>query len=1388
MEGPAPAGPRGPWSRRWFRRLTYVIVAGGALAGLAGYLAQRPEVDRWLVAQLDRYARREFGLGVGAERLEFHPFEGRILVHGLTVGGDLLQARRLEVDLEWASLLHTPHLRQVVLDEPVVVLDRARLARIRLRPRPPGSAPAKVRLDRLELRSGRVSVREPAWGLPRGDFRFQVTGRGRSANQLQVQVQVPAMVVGTDPDPWHGQADLAALVTDHRVDVQRGQVRLGDNRLAFRGGYGYASQTVSLVADGHLDLVQVQRLAQPGRPAAASGQVDFQARAEGRLDALAWSGTLTGRGLRARNLPIQPGTLQVAAQGDPRTLRVDRLAWASPDGRLDATGTWTARGGTRLQTTVRTVPLAPAAARVRADFLKNLSVSLTGEARMPPGPGGAPWSFPGLEHLTFRGKGEFHQAGQQVGGLQVALEGLRFQVPAVDLTLPELAFHGSAQGTLDRRGGLAAAQAEATLGSDAANVASMLLAWNIGMETAPGRMGPLDMAGATQVEARVGWEPRTGIQLAGQVQVQEPRWHGARADRLQASVSIDRDVLRVSDIQLAKGDGRGTGDLWLTWATLPKGSEQIDMTYRADQLPVREGLKAADLGDLQLDGTGSGWVRLHGPFDRILMEGQAQAVDGRVYGLKVPAVSADFAMDIAGDRLQATRVRVADAPEHLGQGDPAPTGPLALQGALDLDTRHETWDVTLAGDLDTGILGLPGPRFQGRVDTHLEGPLTAPLGPTRIPQGQITFTAGRMTQGDQTLDGLEASAAFTAGRLTLRAGLAGKALDLVRLEALQQAKDRVTGSLEVDVGPQSADTAQLATRLTGGFLKDAHLRVSAQGGWGPDGLRWQGRLDRFYGQFEGFHLVQAQPGTCSGDLDGMRLDLALEGRTPVAPGEAAPVQETATYPLQVRGAQRRPVVSATRMNLDGRVPFSRTGALALKLAGSSDLANLKTLLDRVVQPGQYSLLADLHPEGSAEFDLDLGGTFADTTLDGHLTLKGGQAVVHGSPLSLDNLGFTAQFHGRDILIPRTDPLRATIAQGALSAWGQATWSLGGFTSYDLHASLEDFQLRDLPTGFEMLGSLDANLKGSDRNGGLLTGSIWARRAFYRTEINLGDLILASAFGTGSGLSSLDPSDPLARIDLDLEVHLAEPWELDTNLLKLQGRTRGPFWVRGSLARPGLQGRMELLPGGRVTNLFPAGDVILERGTVEFQDPTTFNPILDIQGQIDISPYLVSLDISGALDSLNARPYSTPSLRQDEIFAILIDPSAVNTVGGAPGSSTAQTAVSTGLASTGSGLLTSLALANFQEQLRRSLNLDRVNVALRTGVGAPETSITVGKTIDLLGYHTPLVFTHDKAGDVTTISGQVEWRFGNFVFRLGASQSTSDSLAPSGEIRHSWSPR
>jgi autotransporter translocation and assembly factor TamB len=740
-----------------------------------------------------------------------------------------------------------------------------------------------------------------------------------------------------------------------------------------------------------------------------------------------------------------------------------------------------------------------------------------------------------------------------------------------------------------------------------------------------------------------------------------------------------------------------------------------------------------------------------------------------VYGLRIPAASANFDLDINALRIRATDVRVADTLDHLEGAK----GPLDLRGFMDMDAKGERWTAELKGAMDSAILGLPGPRLTGQVEGRIDGPLTAPLGPSQAPEGTLALTGGRLTLEGQSVEGLEARFSFKDGRVQGQAGLQGMAAPAVTFDGLQIGHNRLTADLNVHLGPDSSDSAAVASRLSQGFLRDLKLDFAGQGEWTPAGLRWKGVLHDFQGSFEGFQLAQGKPSTFSGDLTGMNLAMDLEGRT-VAEGGA-------------------PSPNATSMRLGGWLPFNPEGALAMKLEGTAELANLKAIVDHLVDPGQYSLMADLKPAGSATFDLSLVGRPSEPALEGRLDLKGGRLTARTYPQSIENVDFTARFHGRDITIPQDEPLRGTLAQGALAAWGRLTWGFHGLTDYDFSATLEDFQFRDLPEGFEIQGSLNGSLRGNDRDGGLLKGAIRAKSMLYQADVNLTDIILAGALG-GSALRSLDPSDPLARIELDLDLQLARPWEFDTNLLKLQGRPTGAFKIRGSLAHPGLKGRMEFLPGGRLTNLLPAGDLVLERGSVEFTDPAVFNPIVDLHGRVDVDPYLVTLDISGTLDAITAHPSSTPALRPDEIFAILVDPAAVTKVGGTQGAPS-QASVNTGIFTQGAGLLTSLFMANGLERLRKTLGLDRVNFAI---LGGPNLSLTLEKSWDILGHRMPLIYNYKQEGTQTTISGNVELRFGNFVVQVGARQVTGASqtpgdttvqgVQPSGEIRYTWTPK
>ena len=1362
-------GLRALWARRWFRRTTYTLVSGAVVLGVASWTIQRPFFTRWALTRLDETLRDETGLGLRVEGLELRLLEGRVIATRVSLGEDLFQAERVDASVYLGSLLMGDlHIRRLDLDRPSVLLNSSRLARLRLKARPPRTTKTQWQVDQVTIRDGRITVQEPAWGIPTFTSSFSVHGQGQGSNRVKVFLDTTDLRVGEGPAALNGQLAIRGEFNDGVVSIARGELKLGNTHAAWQGRYETETEKLTSSASGGLDLGQLGRLLAP-KAGEMGGVVAFKTEAWGQARQPPWKLALDGRGLESTDLKLRPGSLELRASGTPAYASIHRVAWTSPDGALEAEGTWKRGEGSRLQVQGRQVGLGPLADLAKADFLRPTVADLEGEAFIP----GDPWKKPPLNRLRVDLQVRLSSGGLPAGGAKVQLEDGRLVAELLRIDLPEFQFKGQGRASLGRRG-LREITGEGTTNTDAAVVAKVLGAWGIGdKEDAPGKDGkgrpkfvihPFKMAGQAHVQALARWNSAEGLVVSGECEVLEPCWHGAQADQLRTPVTIQGGELRLEKIELIKGEGRGWGELWLSMTKLPHGQDEIDMCFRAFRLPVSEGLKAADLDPkiIQVEGVGGGWVRIHGPYEQLRLEGAAQAEDTTVYGLQIPALSGDFSMDLERQRLQVQDLRVGESLAALGQGEDPPAGLLSLQGAMDMDYGHRTWQASLKGDVDSLGFGLTGPRFQARIEANLEGPWTQPLGITQLPLGQVTLRGGRVFLGSQSLEGLEGSLEHGSGGLVLSLGMLGKERPVLGLNAWDTPQGLV-GLLELHVGPDTADTAHLATRLSRDLLQDLRMEAAAEGTWNEQGLEWKGGLHELVCTFDGFALSQEGQTTLRGDAVGATVDLRLTGQS-----------------------QQEPSLASFRAS--GRVPFSGKAPLGLKLEGSAELAKLKPIADHLMELDSYSLLGDLGFRGAAKFELALGGSYKDPSLDGTLDLKGGSLEVRGYPQSIEDLDFKLHFKGREILLPEEAPARGLFAQGDLTFWGKATWGFGGFESYDLRASLKDFEFRDIPEGFELQGDLNGRLRGTDR-GGLLTGSLLANHMLYRAEINLSDLLLSNAMRNLGGSSGLDPEDPLARIGLDLDLRLSEPWSFDTNLLKLQGRLApgSRFKVRGTLTNPTLQGKIDFIPGGRVTNLLPAGDIVVERGSITFSElGQSFNPQLDILGRVDVSPYVVTLQIRGSLDSLEFSPTSTPALRRDEITAILIDPSLAPTIGSTSGSSSA---ISYGMAKTSGGLLTTLALADIQERVRRTFNLDRVNVAWRPGsAGNSESTVTLGKTLTFPSWKLPLVFTHKTVGEVTTLSGQVEWRIGNLVFQLGLSQSGSTGLNPAGEIRHTWSPK
>ena len=760
----------------------------GGGRGRPGRLGGAPG-PRWTAGwsgKLDLYVRRETGLGFQAERLEVHPLPGP---------GPAPRARRWAATCSgpgcwrwtWSGppCSKTPHIRRILVEDPTLNLDRgawpgSTSARAR-----PGARPPQVRLDRLEIRNGLAQVREPAWGLRHGDFRFQVTGTGRG--QPAGAGGRAAISLGQGGDRFQGGlVVLSANLTTGRSRSSGPGCAWAAQRLAFNGGLPLQGALPSLAASGHLDLAEAQRLASPGpvhrlRPAGLPGQGGRHPGQPG-LEAAPSRPPSFG----PRDCSCTPGGLTAAAQGTPSEIRLERLTWASLDGRLQASGNWSARSGDPLQADASAIPLAPVAGYTRAGFLKDLTASFSGVAKLPAGLPDAPWAPSSLESLSFHGTGQFIQDGQRVGGMGVDLERGRFTTPMLDLDLAELEFHGKASGTVGRHG-LASVEAEASAATDAADVAGMLMAWDIGMTDDAGKRTALDMSGAARIEAQAGWSAQGGMQLKGRVELQAPRWHGATGR--PARGRGDHRPGCPAGFGHRAGQGRRQG-LRGALAHLGRPAQGRGCDRHVLQRPsacrCAKGLRAADLGDLPLDGTGSGWVRLHGPFDAH-HHGRPGAWPRRPRSTACasPRPRRTSAWTSTATCLRATDVRVADSLAHLGDARQVPDGPLALQGSMDMDTRARPGRWPCGATWTPASWAFPGPAFQARVDARLEGPLVAPLGPIQMPQGSASFTQGRADPGRAAAGmGLEGRPPSPGGNLKLSLGLAGKPTRVVTLHAL----------------------------------------------------------------------------------------------------------------------------------------------------------------------------------------------------------------------------------------------------------------------------------------------------------------------------------------------------------------------------------------------------------------------------------------------------------------------------------------------------------------------------------------------------------------------------------------------------------------------------
>lgn len=753
--------------------------------------------------------------------------------------------------------------------------------------------------------------------------------------------------------------------------------------------------------------------------------------------------------------------------------------------------------------------------------------------------------------------------------------------------------------------------------------------------------------------------------------------------------------------------------------------------------------------------------------------------DGSWDGQRFDAAHLD--LGLAGPTVTIRAVRVRDG-----------------QSSLDGAARFDVSDALTLHHLEMTGRGLPLAALLARAEVELEAEgladarLTLDAGAEGLEGGGTIGLRDGVLFGE-SVDAATASVAVKGGRWRFADVTAsGPALDL-------------RGDLEFDpsAGTVAGTLAQGSFRLdrlalvgAAGLEGGGTVVVSGPFAWGPEGplatFATQGRQASL--AKSKLALAQREAGDLDGELrldaDGahVRLGDVTNGRwsldgsigwgkdLPVvadlrlreavfgggAAGVAASVNVTATAhvtgplarpaELEVSGSVERLTgqVGPRTLQAEGPIPFGlaagrvhagparlrgeasrfeaelaaevETGALDGRLEGTVDLSVLG------------ALMRDIRAAGTATASLDIAGTFESPRLEGRIDVDGARVRLLGFPQPLEDLRATATFEG-DLL--RVDGASAQVGGGQVLV--QGTWRLSGEEAgrYDFTLDATRVTLA-YPTGFRGIYDADLRLAG-DVDRGRLSGRVDLVQGLYDRDFDAAALITEQV----RAVSGSDEAGLPENVTLDVDVVADGNVWMRNNLGRLEARAA--IDVAGSLARPEITGRVELLEGGKIR--FRGVDYTVEAGTVDLVDRQRILPIVDFRGRTRVREYEIELHVEGGVDKLRYELTSYPALSEQDIISLLLTGQTIDALQADSTSGGASTDVA---ASYFAGFLT----GRFSRPVEKALGLEQFQITplVAPGQADPTARVTAAKQI---GSRLRFAYSIDL-GTVDSEIYQLEW--------------------------------
>ncbi|MBD3309073.1 AsmA family protein [candidate division KSB3 bacterium] len=280
-------------------------------------------------------------------------------------------------------------------------------------------------------------------------------------------------------------------------------------------------------------------------------------------------------------------------------------------------------------------------------------------------------------------------------------------------------------------------------------------------------------------------------------------------------------------------------------------------------------------------------------------------------------------------------------------------------------------------------------------------------------------------------------------------------------------------------------------------------------------------------------------------------------------------------------------------------------------------------------------------EGRVQLICSLRGTFQSPQLEGIAEINQGNVQVEAYPdPSTDIHGKLAFTPGKIEILQ----LQGNVSRGEFTTSGTLAYTGMAPEDFTIDVNGKNILVQEIVPSLTLTISPRVRLSG-DLQQQKLAGELLVQEMLYSKDLNFQEMIFDKS--RTIALPEATPDTPQNQLALDLFINAPKNLKVNNKLADLE--LRANLHVQGTLAKPRLDGRVEMLEGEIVF-----GDITYDIITAvfEFLDTTQINPDMNIQAETVVQGYEISLIIEGNLEQFALTMNSNPPLPEAEIARLL----------------------------------------------------------------------------------------------------------------------------------------